>query len=202
MTTSSLQDLGIIVADPFIDVCAYDFLVSACPDQKHPVHVYADWICPPDWVHGTESMPLGYGKCEVVDADRTFHLMRFPEAIRRDFSLDDLQFPFKLAGVVLVIHLHKESPWGVKSDQFLESLRADHWGRPGWARAHHLPYVVVLVEAESSLFSTSEKYDLLGIDPRIPMLPYVFQPPILHIEYPYNYTQKVLTTLVEQIEMQ
>jgi len=128
--------------------------------------------------------------------------MRFPEAIRRDFSLADMRFPFDLAGVVLMINLHQQSPWGIKSDQYLESLVTGRWGRPGWARAHHLPYVVVAVETEPPLYSFSQKLDLLGIDRSTPVFPFAFQPPVTHIEYPHDFTQQVLTALVEQITTQ
>lgn len=207
---SELPDLGIVVTDFFnLDFLSPDFIVSAC--QNFSMLDMA-WKNPPKWVRNDSSMPILCGQYKGVASENyKLHLFTFPSAIRRDFSLRDLDFPFKIAGIIFLVDLDNDAVTTDELPKHLTWLKSnDEKSGITWAHEAQLPLVVAAIfKKEVPNISKALLSKLLDLQTNVPILPYRVNPEnmgfrdlgdafILYYTYTYEYTQAVVNALIQQ----
>lgn len=197
-----MLDLGIVVKEYPLDFFADEFIRCTCPAQDHPARIEVTWRVPPRWVtQNQEKLSLRYGISSVDSKPYRLHLISFPKAIPKDFSLVDLEVPFTVAGMILIVDLNNRQFWQERAPT--NSLKAIKTGKIDWTRTSHLPTVIAAISNHPFVFGTDEIPTLLGLDAQTPFIPYfpdTYDEENLRLNYPFVYTQQVLSALVEQIE--
>lgn len=100
-----VTDLSVIEwhASRFIRQCqSQEFSV---PYPKYSKEI--GWKNPPPWVNEENSLPVYFCRCQLEN--QWINLYSFPEAIKRDFLLDDVDIQFD--GVLLVVNLGNKRFW-------------------------------------------------------------------------------------------
>ncbi len=194
---------GILVTDGLIDTLAYDFIRCACLISDRPAISSAVWRKPPSWTHNRESLPLLIGECSIINKSNKLNLLTFPPAIIRDFTLDCLDFPFNLVGLVLIIDLSDESYWA-RGAKFFDGIRSTKSGGVGWTRESMIPGVIITVNNGADVVSKRKMFDLLGLNPNTPVFSYYVQTNVENSKgrghfsfiFTHEFTQNVLSSFI------
>lgn len=196
------QGHGILVVDFQLDFLAYDFIRCACVITGRPTFSSAHWKIPPRWSSDNEEISLIHGKYAKVGNAYTLHLYSLPEAIFRDFPLENLDFPFELVGLVLIIDLSDRDFWN-QDKEFFEEIRSTRFGGVGWVRNSTVRSVIVTIKKGPAFVSENEIFDLLGLNPQTPVFHHEDQTRIEVDKRNYNiifsseFTQNVLSAFFE-----
>ncbi len=214
MEFSNLQELGIVITEwSGLELDNYYFVRSACPGQKYPNLLEIAWRNQPQWVAtGNLKKPVvDYGKSRIPDKPYMLHLISFSPSMKMNFLLDDVLFPFKLGGLIMLVRfIYWQELLGLEAAQnYAEFQRRQRLlgikAGIGWAKSSGLPIVVAPVQDKNHPISTNKIHWILALKPQVPVLPYYVdydnEREGYELGFTYEYTQLVLSALVNQIEM-
>ncbi len=214
MKFSNLQDLGIVVTEfAGMDFDNHYFIRSACSGNKYPSLLEITWRNQHKWVVKGRLKPprADYCKIRIPDKPYTLHLVGFSTNRATDFYLDDLHFPFKIAGLILLVKYiyWQEFLWWESASNYAlfqwQQRQLGIKGGIGWVEKIDLPIVVGPVQNINHPISTDNLHEILALKPQVPVLPYYVdfdsEREGYELGFTYEYTQRVLSALVNQIEM-
>ncbi len=212
MEFSNLHELGIVVTEwSGTEFYCVEFIRSVCPEKEHLNEPEVVWRNQPQWAVKSyfEKPSFYYRVGNIAGIPFRLHLLRFSPSMKMNFSLDDVLFPFKLGGLILIVDLilwreiiGLESMLDYSKDMW-ELL--DIKGGIGWARTSGLPTAVASIQDRTRPIPTDKIHEILALKPQVPILPYYVDYDTykeeLRFSFTHEYTKLVLSTLVNQIEM-
>jgi hypothetical protein len=195
------EEIGVLVLTQFFFGADWDFVKLACFHEKSTSSISG--ICV-KW-HNPDQHPEGdmsFFSCEYTWLHPQKYkttLLGIPHSLAQDFLLSDLQFPFGVAGCVLIVDLHQafstredlstlkprdqytpeqwnelqeKSPGAAEwiAADFEERLNFWRMGGIAWIRKNELPFVVVFIEPEAPAIVEDEMRELLELEPHIPVI--------------------------------
>lgn len=207
MVELSHSNLGIIVAD-FLELLSHDFIYSLCHGEENRSNIEVVWKRRPEWYRSSDPLILPCGIYDVSsDGQYTLHLITFPQAIRKDFPLDDLQFPFKISGIIFLIDLTGNIVKSENLTRHFERLRRQEYSGLTWAKSFNLPLVITAIHSGSPYISIDTLHELLDLNAAVPIIPYHIEPEdigyfdyedIHTYKFSHEHTQMVLSALIQQ----
>jgi hypothetical protein len=204
MDATSREQIGIVVTELGVPLFCHGILDAVRPNNVSLTSFGVRWRKIPTWAHGSWYLPLAHAKYKSSKKSKTYHLITFPAAIKFDFTLDDLDFPFRIGGLVLYIDLNQEFLWREDRLSALADFNYQPYGL-GWARLHNLPFVIAAKRTKETLVPEAEMKRLLGIESHIPVITHISnlgEGDQYCFDFPTDWVKQVLSVLAEQIEAQ
>ncbi len=190
---NATKQLGLLVVDPFYDFDAYEFLESVTPSDW--LDALAIWKNRPAWA-SSEELHLPCKEYTIPSKPYTCIVATLPEAIRRDFALDDLEFSFQLIGLILIINLSQKALW-LENQTYLEYIQSAKFEQIGWFRTTSLNKLIIAVSDGHPLVSNDEMLALLGLDSKTLVVPYQTQNNLgSRIGFSQKFIQNILNQFV------
>jgi hypothetical protein len=170
--------------------------VTAASRQEFPAQVKVAWrnTDPP-----RKPLPFNTGKYTWLQPRRPrLQLFSIPQTAKRDFMLNELDFPVPISGCVLLVNLHTGhlmKAFGASWDasiSFADIIKSPKSGGIAWLRRQGLPFVIATLQPKSPALSLAEMRRLFELEPEAPV---IACPP----EFNPEHIEQVLVALVERI---
>ncbi len=165
----------IVLADPYISMYMDSFMKSfKTIDNEYGRNVFAKWKI--QYQHKNDGVNFRYRSCIVSDiAGQNYELFLYthPDALLRDYLIDDLQMPTKVRGAIIFVEAFPKFIESRRWLNILNEIKNDpNMCAIAWAKWNHLPFIIILIkEAEqAAVVSSSDLIRIFDLPPNTPFI--------------------------------